>query len=177
MAKSMDDFLAMANRILKTPEPLPDSLPKLYPPDIKAAMLMEADGLGPLEAGVKESIDDSVPRRRALGAKVLRILYGPVDFGEIVEHMAGSAVDALRAGNQTKCDLGVAQVFMAIEKRRGAAKKPESNPEEQLKDPARRAAGDAARENVAWAAGQLRYVAGTDFEEKKAREKGGETAN
>ena len=55
-------------------------------------------------------------------------------------------------------------------------KDPNADPEVLLKDPARRAAGDAARENVAWAAGGLGVAAGTD-EAKKVGEESGKAPN
>ena len=170
MAKSIENFFKKAEKMSQPEHLLPDSLPTVSMSSMTDAIRFEADVAGPLDVSVKESVDDSVPRRRALGAKVLRVLYGEMDFGELTEHMAGSAVDAFRAKNAVKGMIAIEQLYMAIEKRRGEDKKPEGNSEEQLQDPARRAAGDAALENVAWAAGKLRIVAGTDFEAKKAKE-------
>ncbi len=170
MAKSFENFLTTANQILKTPEPLPDSLPEVGGDAFESAIREIADNAGPFDANAKESMDSSVSRRRALGANVLSKLFGPVHFGELIEHMTGSAVDAFRAGNMVKGKIAIEQVIMAINRRLGEGKKPEGKAEEQLKDPARRAEGAAARENVELAAGRLRFVAGKDFETKNTKE-------
>ena len=171
MGKSVEQALATANRLIReSTAPLPDSLPEVDGQTFESAIREAADIAGPFDPSVKESLDDSVPRRRALGAAVLLKLFGPANFGELIEHMAGSAIDAFRSGNVVKGKIALENVGMAINRRRGEGKKSEGDPEEQLKDPARRAAGSAAREKVEWAAGDLKIVAGRDIEAKKAKE-------
>ncbi|MEK7093404.1 MAG: hypothetical protein AAB927_02865 [Patescibacteria group bacterium] len=167
----MEKFLKTADQILAAPTTLPDSVPVLGMSEVEAGIRKAADNQELFVKSPDEKKDEAVERRRALGKAALRDTYGEGDFGVIVEHMAGGAVDAFRAEDTFKGHIAVEQLLISINGMRKRGELAQGNPEEQLKDPARRAAGDAARENVAWAAGQLRVVAGTDLDEKKAKEK------
>ena len=116
-----------------------------------------------------------------VGREFLEESYGAAGYSADVARYAGAALAAYQSDNIVEATANVEQVYVAMKKMYPKQpdrylKDPNADPEVLLKDPARRAAGDAARENVAWAAGGLGVAAGTD-EAKKVGEESGKAPN